>query len=349
MSQDEDKFGLLKRMPYLRKNPRAEIAFSPGGIPYNSAIQVFNRKMQIVIPTHKRPERQLTLKSLSPELQAEVLVITSTQEDARAIRKNYAGMLRDPATQVISIEHYAGKKMVEQINSIAKKRQWILENVGAISIFQLDDDQYFFARAPLKYRELNNGSWTLKEKYKGNEEIKLLGKRYLTDDLLTETFREFQRRMTVKKSPDFYAHTCLSSRMGNNQEEEVWKIGGRAMHSIGQRRDVMLKNNIRFDSILLREDFHVTLSLLRLGYANAVFYDVCCSPAEYGAKGGCFDERTVQLGNAQAVLLSKMHPGLVKVVDKNYDDTPRKEVVISWKKALTEGEAANIKKKKSLF
>lgn len=333
-------------MPYLTGNPRADIRISPDGIPYNAAIPISNRKMQIVIPTHKRANSQKTLKSLSPELQQEVLIVTSMESDAATIRSNYADLFADPDLQVISIEEYAGKKMLAQIDGIAKKRQWMIENLGSQSIFQMDCDQYFFARCATKYRYLDGGQWKLKEKYKGSDKIKLLGKLNLKEDTLAETFQELLRRMTDKKSPDFYVHTCLSSRMGNNQEDETWKIVGRAMHSIGHRRDVLIKNNIRFDEIRLREDFNVTLRLLRLGYPNAIYYDVCCSPSDYGAAGGCSDERTTKLSNDQAVLLGKMHPGLVKVVEKNYDNQPRNEVVVSWKKAF---ESDKGKSKKSLF
>lgn len=337
---------LLKRMPYLTGNPRADIQISPDGIPYNAAIPVQNRKMQIVIPTHLRANSQKTLKSLSPALQQEVLIVTSLESDAKTIRKNYRELFSDRFQQVISIEEFAGPKVLKQIDGIAKKRQWLIENIGSQSIFQLDCDQYFFARCAERYRMVDKGQWKLKEKYRGSEKIKLLGKLNLTEEMLTDTFREFRRRMTDKKSPDYYVHTCLSSRMGNNQEESSWKITGRAMHSIGHRRDVLIENNVRFDEIRLREDFNVTLRLLQLGYPNAIYYDVCCSPSDYGAAGGCSTERTTKLSNDQAVLLSKMHPGLVKVVEKNYDSTPRKEVVVSWKKALREDKAP---KRKGLF
>lgn len=338
---------LLKRMPYLTGNPEAIVKMSPDGIPYNAAIPVSNRKMQLVIPTHKRSERQITLKELSPELQQEVLIITSLESDAKAIRKNYGNLLKNPKLQVISIQEYGGEEGLESVDGIAKKRQWIIENVGSESIFQLDCDQYFFRRAPKKYRFEDKGQLKLKPEYK--DKVKLLGKVHLTADILTETFREFQRRMTDTKSKEFYVHTCLSSRMGNNQVTDSWKIIGRTMHSLGHRRDVLLKNNIRFDEIKLREDFNVTLRLLRLGYENAIYYETTCSPSTYGAAGGCSEERTIKTSNKQAMVLAEMHPGFVKVVDKEYEGTPRKEVIIAWKKAFDSASKSQVTKKKSLF
>jgi hypothetical protein len=349
----------LDRMPYLSSNKRATVEVSPGGIPYNSEIPIFNRKMQVVIPTHGRPKRQFTLKSLSKDIRQEVLVVTSLKSDAVEIQAEYGHLLKDPKNQVISLEEFHGKKSLAEINFIAKKRQWLIENLGSTSVFQMDCDQYFFARCPLKYRQLSyehssQGSWELKPEWKGKtvggKEIKLLGTANCTQEILTEAFRKIQDKMTRKEGRS--VHTGMSSRMGNNQvPEEEWREPGRAMHSIGHRRDALIKNNIRFDEVRLREDFLVTLRLLSLGYINSVYYHVCSSPSDYGAKGGCSDERTVELANSQADLLASKFPGLVKVHDKKYSHSgDRKEVLIFWERTYQLGLAKQqLASKASIF
>lgn len=337
-----------KRMPYLFKKG-TKIGYSPAGVPYNESVPIFNRKMQLVIPTHQRPERQFTLNSLRKDLQSEVLLVTSTLEDAKAIRKNYKELIEPE--QVYAIND-------PSVNSIAKKRQWLIENLGSTSVFQMDDDMYFFMRCEEKYRKLkylnpSSASWILKPEFKDKEidgqPLKLLGVFNLSDEALVQGFRMMQECMTRKENR--FVHVGLSSRMGNNQEDEEWKRSTRMMHAIGHRRDALIHNNVRFDEIVLREDFNVTLRLLTLGYDNIVYYTMCCSPSDYGAKGGCFDERSLELANSQAVLLSKMYPGLVTATDKKYEFSgDRKEVHIMWAKALELGiERKKIQAKKSLF
>lgn len=331
-----DKFDFKSNMKYLFRKG-VDVGYSPKGIPYNKSVPVFNRKMQLVIPTHKRPTRQITLKSLSPEMQQECLVVTSTVEDAKEIRKLYKSII-DPE-QVYAIN-------LPDVNTIAKKRQWLIENVGSTSIFQLDDDGYFFYRCPLKYRVLSykhgSPSWVLKPEYKDSE-IKLLGVKNLTPDLLTETFRQIQYRLTEKDPAKRFSHVGLSSRMGNNQCQHEWKEIDRMMHAIGHRRDTLILEKIRFDEIELREDFNVTLRLLQRGYPNVVCYTACISPAEYGREGGVSLERTVEKSNAQAKLLASMYPDFVRVVSKDFEfSQPRLEVYVNWKRIY---EASLLRKK----
>jgi hypothetical protein len=42
----------------------------------------------------------------------------------------------------------------------------------------------------------------------------------------------------------------------------------------------------------------------------------------------------VAKSDAEAEKLAALHPGLVKVVQKDYKGVPRKEVIVQWKKAL---------------
>jgi hypothetical protein len=89
-----------------------------------------------------------------------------------------------------------------------------------------------------------------------------------------------------------------------------------------------------------REDIDLTLQLLKKGFENAIY--VWC-PVEqyelYGAEGGASLERTMVGSNKDAYKLAKLHPGLVKVVKKDYlVSTPRYEVVCQWEKAAQLGK-----------
>ncbi len=262
--------------------------------------------MQIVIPTHKRPHRQITLNTLPAALRPDVLLVVSTQEDFD-IFKN----------------HYKHKNVkIAPVKTIADKRQWIMENVKAKKILMLDDDMDIQARCPLKERKYVEGRW------KAVPPHQVSANRYATEKYVTQMLAVLDSEL------DSYAHVGISSRMGNDVVEESWKPNARMMHAIAYDRTVFNKEKIRFNEVQCREDFNVTLHLLRRGYANVVLHDLMVNPRSYGAAGGCSDERTVERSNAEALKLAALHPGFVKVVDKEYKNTPRKEVIIAWRKAL---------------
>lgn len=193
------------------------------------------------------------------------------------------------------------------ITTIAEKRAWIIKQAhknGEEKLVMLDDDMGFYARGP-----------------------KGLLKEYATEDVLEELF------LWIDCMLEDYAHVGISSRMGNNHVDEICKTTTRMMHALAYAVPIAVRE-IKFNRVAFREDFDYTLQLLRKGYDNIVRYDVCVAPGTYGAKGGCFDERTVEKSNAEAEKLAALHPGLVKVVDKDYKGTPRKEVMVQWKKAF---------------
>jgi hypothetical protein len=191
------------------------------------------------------------------------------------------------------------------VTSIAAKRRWIFEHCTDRSLVMLDDDMGFYARGP-----------------------KGLLKEYATEAVIEEAFAWMEHNLGRG-----LAHMGLSSRMGNNHVEEQIKNTTRMMHALAYDTKIARKE-IEFERVAMREDFDYTLQLLRKGYDNAVRYDICVAPGSYGAKGGCSDERTVAKSDAEAVKLAALHPGLVKVVDRNYKGIPRKEVVVQWKKAF---------------
>lgn len=197
------------------------------------------------------------------------------------------------------------------ITTIAQKRAWIIQQAPESKILMLDDDLEFHARG--------NGQLT-----KGNA----------TRQRLLDFFQEFSNKL------DVYAHVGISPRQGNNRLEGDWIENTRMNFALGYQTEIARKH-IQFNRVDFREDFDYTLQLLKAGFPNVVAADVAVSPATYHSAGGCWEERTVEKSNAAAELLAELHPGLVRVADKEYKSSlPRKEVVISWKKAYELGKAA---------
>lgn len=261
--------------------------------------------MRIVIPTYGRVNKQTTLAALPPTLRREALLITSDAAEYEALRRASKNVKNAP------------------VSTIAQKRQWILENVKD-DVFMLDDDMVFYRRCGLNRRDYRDGRWKAKPGHK------TLSLDYVTEDSLVALFDTLAMNLG-----DDVPAVGISSRFGNDLEPLDWKRGpNRLMHGFGYRRATLRKLKFRFDAVAFREDFHMALTLLRTGAPSVQCYDWCVAPGAYGAPGGCSAERTVAASDAAAHRLAELHPGFVKVVDKDYKGTPRKEVVVSWKKAL---------------
>lgn len=271
--------------------------------------------MRIVIPTHGRVLKQTTLGALPAELRREVLLITSTENERAELRRHY------------SLK--AAQVKVAPVYTIADKRQWILEHIKD-DVFMMDDDMVFYRRPDPPYR-------TFDARWKAKPGFKTLSLDYVSDTGINDLFIDLAAKLTGT------AAVGISSRFGNDLEPTEVKLGAnRLMHAFGYSRKTLLGLKFRFNAVQFREDFHMALTLLRAGHPSLQRYDWCVAPGAYGAPGGCSAERTVEASDKAADQLAAVHPGFVRVVQKDYKGAPRKEVVVSWKKALEAGSQAGL-------
>lgn len=270
--------------------------------------------MRIVIPTHGRMLRQTTLMALPPALRRDAFLVASSARDAADLLAEWGRHLTSPKNVKVA-----------PVNSIADKRQWILENVKD-DVFMLDDDMVFYRRPSQKHRTFD-GRWKAKPGYK------TLSLDYVDDEGVKALFEDLE--VALEDAPA----VGISSRFGNDLEPlDVRYAANRLMHGFGYSRKTLRDLKFKFNAVAFREDFHMALTLLRAGHASYQRYDWCVAPGAYGAEGGCSSERTVAKSDAAAETLAALHPGFVRVVEKQYKGTPRKEVVVSWKKALLSGQ-----------
>lgn len=193
-----------------------------------------------------------------------------------------------------------------EITSIAKKRKWILENFECKSLVQFDDDLQFAIRRYRENGKISQCKPTLEE----------------TDHWLKE----------LEKMLDQYVHAGFSARQFNNAKPQGWAKNTRMMYSLGYQPAVVRKE-CELGRIETREDMDVTLQLLKKGYENVVCSEFCHDQI-YNTAGGCSIDRTLESSNADAERLAELHPGLVRVVEKDYKRSMRrKEVVCAWKRA----------------
>ena len=199
----------------------------------------------------------------------------------------------------------------DNVKGIAKTRQWIIENSDDDQVFFADDDQSF------KVREEN--SYKLRP--------------------MDET--DYQEMVgAVIENLGKYNAVGISAQAGNNRSFPKTVISpGRMYNCYAFNRNVLLENNIRFDDMVVMEDFHVTLSLLKLGMPNAILQNWCWSSPGSNATGGCSTYRTADVQRSGALQLEKLHSPFVTVVEKESKAwknglESRTDVRVQWKKAL---------------
>ena len=247
--------------------------------------------MRIYIPTYQRVGTQLTFNALPRRWKAQTTFVLNAWD-----HKCMKHWIEDNGADawIVPLE----------IDTIAAKRMFIIEEAKEDKIVMMDDDLRFSHRVDGKLVKADPDNIGF----------------YLT---------------CLEDKLDDYVHAGFSARQGNNRLPDGWKSPHRMMYVLGYRPAV-LRENCELGRIETREDFDYTLQLLRLGFPNAVTCDICVDQ-KYNNKGGCSSQRTVEASNADAEKLAALHPGYVKFVTKDYlASVPRKEVTVQWKKALTD-------------
>ena len=204
----------------------------------------------------------------------------------------------------------------DSVKGIAKTRQWILENADDDEILMLDDDQSFRCREA--------GSYKLRPMVDCDYQDML--------DAASETLKE-------------YNAVGISAQAGNNRTFPKSVVApGRMYNMYALNRNFFLDNDIRFDAMTVMEDFHVTLSMLKMGYSNAILQDWCWGSPGSNADGGCSNYRTAEVQREGALKLASLHAPFVTVVEKESKSwgnglETRTDVRVQWKKALEWGLA----------
>lgn len=262
--------------------------------------------MKIFIPTIGRPDKQPTWDSLPKRWQENTMLVCPIAEFDHH-RRHDRNVLVHPA----------------ECKGIGPVRQWIVEQAQAMGLdkfLMMDDDHRYYVRKAA-------GDWHL---------------RYSTEEETGECMDMLESLL------DTHMHVGLSARQGNNRHLDPIKHVTRQNNVHGFRTKVFKKHpevSYTADPVMqVMEDFDVTLSLLRLGYANAVVYQYAWGQAESNLPGGCSGYRNNEIQDAAAKRLAERHPGFVNVVKKKAKSgwegmEERTDVIIQWKKAY---ESSNV-------
>jgi hypothetical protein len=284
--------------------------------------------MFLFVPTRGRTTiaQQETLASL-PDFWRKRTTIVCPSNEVDWFIKNYRG--------IRAVWKQPNDKM-----TIAAKRAWIFQRTAKEKmqkIMMLDDDLRFGIRleTPKQFKGYGVRPYDAWKEYraKHSDAHKLI----LTDkgnDLRAEKiFYAIERMLST------YAHGGIAPRLMNQEYGHEFCVNGRVNYALAYHVPTVMEH-CELGRINTREDFDYTLQLMRAGFPNAVYcWGICEQYKLYGAPGGTTGQRTVENSNADAKKLAKLHPGIVKVVEKDYKGAGKRlEVVVSWANAIAEGK-----------
>lgn len=257
-------------------------------------------QMQLYIHTYGRVNNQQTLKTFSPALLERTFIVVQAREaDAWKLR----GVPEGARLLVLPPD----------IQTLSPTRQWILEHGAAQGypyICMMDDDLRFSHR-------LKETGTKLHASEKNDVERMFLQ----VHDLLEQNF----------------LHVGISAREGNNHVSDSAVEVTRMMRVLAYQPKKVLNLGCRFDRLRTKQDFDLTLQVLRLGFPNIVTYNFAQDQGGSQAAGGCATYRTPQMMAEDAENLRALHPEFVKVVTKAtkgaWGGGDRVDVTIAWKKA----------------
>lgn len=195
---------------------------------------------------------------------------------------------------------------------IAKKRQWIMESWKSEKLVMLDDDLRFAVRR--------------------DDDPGLFRKAELTD--ISRAFKELEE--ILSEDVPHAGFSARGSGIGDSAKRGGWQDGKRMMYVLGYHVPTVNKN-AEFGRISTHEDIDICLQLLLKGFPNKVNFSFVVDQ-KFGSPGGCTGERTIPQNNLDCEMLANLHPGYIRLSQKEYtSSTPRLEVVCAWQKAMNDG------------
>lgn len=138
-----------------------------------------------------------------------------------------------------------------------------------------------------------------------------------------------------------YVHGGISLRQTNRFVRDNWyKENTRCSGILFYDTAILIGEHLCADAVQDRSDFHLTLSLLELGYASTVDYEFMGGQVGNNTVGGCTSYRTFDFMLSEALKLSQLHDhvDLVYKKLKTRAANPRPEqgvpdVRVGWKLA----------------
>lgn len=142
----------------------------------------------------------------------------------------------------------------------------------------------------------------------------------------------------VDRQLDFSPMVGIGAREGGNRNTEKFLYNTRIMRVLAFNRSYLQRHKLYFTPMVVMEDFHINLQILRSGADTCVLNNwVSNQVGGSDASGGCSVYRSDTVQSEAAHMLAARHPGYVKVVHKTtktaWGGKTRTDVIVQWKKA----------------
>jgi hypothetical protein len=280
--------------------------------------QYVTRTMAIYVPTYQRMGRDLTLQGIPFRWLGRTIIVCGPGEG-----DYYA-------------DRYRTARIVEsKLATIAAKRAWIFKDAHEQkheSIMVFDDDLMFFVRRlnHAAYRGIDEGDnrkWAAYVKQEPD-----LSRLVRADEAQMDRVLKTMQWALTK-----YRHVGISQRFMNNATGHEFTTTSKVTHAMGYHVPTVIEH-CELGRVRMFEDLDYTLQLLRAGFDNVVFHWAAVNdPYGFNAPGGESGKRKVEDIDKGALKMAKLHPGLVRVVERKgakADVQGHYRIVVSWKKAL---------------
>lgn len=209
-------------------------------------------------------------------------------------------------------EHAQILAQPEEKMLIHHKRRWIMDQCPEDKMVMLDDDLRFAVR-----RDDDPGKFRKAE----------------PKDII-QAFKELEDILSEDVPHAGFAVRGMG--IGDAAREGGWQEAKRMVYSLGYYLPIV-KYWAEMGRIQTHEDIDVTMQLLSMGFPNRVNHSFV-TDQKFGNEGGCTNERTIEINNADCIRLTELHPDYITVTEKVYLNSPtRLEVRCAWQKALKDG------------
>lgn len=264
--------------------------------------------IDLIIPTFKRLDKQITLNSIPESFRKEVTLVVQPQEEkqAREIHTNLFVLSGDN----IGISQ-TRKEIAEEWGCNRNSRHWVLDDDLEILKSEMIDGK--IVKTPV-------------------------------DDI---TFQECLDTIEETMDAGFY-HGGIGSTLVNPIGKWPFTNNSRILGNVFYDGQALSETFKEIDWILDNaEDYYVCLQLLTRGVPNRVLYKFISNPGLSNSEGGCSTSRTIENHNIACKKLAEKFPEFVSIKTKVATSGPwkgleRLGVNGKWKKAYESSQKSSL-------
>lgn len=269
--------------------------------------------IDIIIPTFRRLNNQITLNSIPEKYREQTTLVVQPQE-AAAARKVHTNVW------VTNGDNIGIAKTREQISY-----EWGVKRKAKFWV--IDDDSNFYMSTP-------------KSDFDTTGKVQKI-------PITEETFG--QMLFDIEDAIDAgFAHGGIGTTINNPIGKYPHIDNSRIISNVWYDGAALCEEIPKIDwSLDGAEDYHVNLQMLTRGYANRLIYKYVLNPSVSNAAGGCSEYRDIEFHNNACRKLAEAFPEFVTLKEKETKSGPWKGITKlgingKWKKAYASSQVNSL-------